>query len=796
MFFVPSPLGRARFLYARTGFTSQNASYAQSYPQAGNPVLARLSGCPRGGGSATVTLPIVHVALDLPLAKHFDFLGVGLTVNDVGRLVVVPFGAKKMAGVIVGLSDASEVPQDKLKAVILVQRALPKFSARDFALFRFCENYYHHPLGPIVLNALPPGMRLPKLMQPRQQRVIEITTQGREAFAKLSAKAVAQRTMLSAIIDAPQAEAQLKRRHERAASVLSALLKKSWVAGTEITHGAASRASKSAGITSGPVLGIEQQRAVEQITAARGTFTTFLLFGVTASGKTEVYLRVIADALANGLQALVLVPEINLTPQFLRQVKLRFPEAHIVEQNSGMADVPRMTGYLDAQSGLADIVVGTRLAVFTPMPRLGVIVIDEEHDASFKQQEGFRYSARDVAIFRAQQENCVVVLGSATPSLESVHNVARGRFTQITLNQRAAANAVMPKIEFIDLNVERTEDGLSLSLVEAIAATVQRGEQTLVFINRRGFSPALVCAQCGAMPECKRCAARLVFHQKERRLKCHHCGYQTRVPVACVSCGSHEMVAAGQGTERIEAALRAKLPSARIARVDRDSTRRRGAAEKIFDAAAAGEIDVMVGTQMLSKGHDFPKITLVGVVNADGAMFSADFRAAERMVAQLCQVAGRAGRADLAGRVLIQTRFATHPLYQAVAAQDHAAFATMAMNERKSANLPPYSYLALLRAEAKSADALNAFMHGAVESANAAHATQAKQVGHDNAALHVWDPIPAPLARKAGFERQQLMVQADSRGALQQFLAIWLPHVRLREIRAVKWSIDVDPLEV
>ncbi|MCY7389246.1 MAG: primosomal protein N' [Burkholderiales bacterium] len=741
-------------------------------------------------------MPIVQVALDLPLAKTFDFLAVDVTGDDVGRLVVVPFGSKKMAGVIVGLSDVSEVPRDKLKAVILVQRALPKFSARDFALFGFCESYYHHPLGPIALSALPPGMRLPKLMASRQQRVIDITTQGREALAKLSAKAVAQRTMLSAIVEVPQAEAQLKLRHARAASVLSALLKKGWVVASEVARGPVSRARKSATISSGPLLRDEQQRAVDQINAARGTFTPFLLFGVTASGKTEVYLRVIADALASGLQALVLVPEINLTPQFLRQVKLRFPDAHIVEQNSGMADVPRMTGYLDAQTGLADIVIGTRLAVFTPMPRLGVIVIDEEHDASFKQQEGFRYSARDVAIFRAQQESCVVVLGSATPSLESLHNVARGRFTQITLKQRAAANAVMPTIEFIDLNVERAEDGLSLSLVKAIEATVQRGEQVLIFINRRGFSPALVCAQCGAMPECKRCSARLVFHQKDRRLKCHHCGYQTRVPVACVACGSHEMVAAGQGTERIEEALRAKLPSARIARVDRDSTRKRGAAEKIFDAAAAGEIDVLVGTQMLSKGHDFPNITLVGVVNADGAMFSADFRAAERMVAQLCQVAGRAGRADLAGRVLIQTRFAVHPLYQAVAAQDHAAFAAMAMNERKSANLPPYAYLALLRAEAKSADALNAFMQAAVEAADAARAAQAKQAGCENAALHVWDPIPAPLARKAGFERQQLMVQADSRGALQQFLGIWLPEVRKVGSRAVKWVIDVDPLEV
>lgn len=757
--------------------------------------MARLSGRSRGSSSRTVKSPIAHVVLDLPLAKHFDFLGANTTPDDVGRLAIVPFGNKKLAGVIVGVSDESDVPVEKLKPLIHVQRALPRFSARDFALFHFCESYYHHALGPILLNALPPAMRIAKPVSAPKQRVVTITGSGREAIANLSPRAVAQRMMLTAVLDAPQAAAALALRHERAASVLSTLAKKGWVAVSDDTpnnriNGTPTAPRKPPSIAPGPALTGEQRDAVDRISAARGTFASFLLFGVTASGKTEVYLRLIADAIEHDRQALVLMPEINLTPQFLRQVKLRFPGASIVQQNSSMAGVARMIGYLDAQAGVADIVVGTRLAVFTPMPRLGLIIIDEEHDQSFKQQEGFRYSARDVAIFRAQQENCVVVMGSATPSLESVHNVARGRFVQIALTTRAAANALMPAIEFIDLNHERTEDGLSAKLIAAIAETVQRGEQSLVFINRRGFSPALVCAQCAAMPECKRCSARLVFHQKERRLKCHHCGYQSKVPSTCQSCGSHEMAPAGQGTERIEAALRAKLPGARIARVDRDSTRKRGSAEKIFDAAAAGELDVLVGTQMLSKGHDFPSITLVGVVNADAAMFSADFRAAERMVAQLSQVAGRAGRADLPGRVLIQTRFPTHPLYEAVAAQDHARFARMAMAERKSANLPPYAYLALLRAEAKSGDALSAFLSHAVESAASTLADE------PNPSLHVWDPVPAPLARKAGFERQQLMVQADSRGALQRFLAAWLPLVRRHETRAVKWVIDVDPLEV
>ena len=735
---------------------------------------------------------IVHVVLELPLVQHFDFLAADATADDVGRIVIVTFGSKLLTGLIVGVSEGSNVPAEKLKSIIHVQRSLPKFSATDFALFRFCESYYHHPLGPIALNAVPPTMRVAKPAQPKKQRVIDITPAGRAALSTLRtlpSRAVAQRTMLAAIADAPQAEAGLKVRHERAASVLSTLLKKGWIVFTAVTHNATISRTQVANIARGPMLTDEQRHAIDNISAARGSFAPFLLFGVTASGKTEVYLHLIADALSHGKQALVLVPEINLTPQFLRQVKARFPHALVIQQNSAMAAVPRMVGYLDAQSGAADIVIGTRLAVFTPMPRLSIIIIDEEHDQSFKQQEGFRYSARDVAIFRAQQESCVVVLGSATPSLESIQNVARGRFTQIALTKRAAPNALMPTIDFIDLNIERTEDGISARLIKAIEETVQRREQALVFINRRGFSPALVCAQCALMPECKRCSARLVFHQKDRRLKCHHCGYQCKVPVACESCGSHELVPAGQGTERIEAALRQKLPNARIARVDRDSTRKRGAAEKIFDAAALGEIDVLIGTQMLAKGHDFPRITLVGVVNADGAMFSADFRAAERMVAQLCQVAGRAGRADLPGRVLIQTRFATHPLYQAVAAQDHARFAEMAMRERKLANLPPFTFLALLRAEAKSADALSAFMQ------HVALAAKATCVDADET-LHVWDPVPAPLARKAGYERQQLMVQAGSRGALQQFLTAWLPLVRQGESRVVKWVIDVDPLEV
>ena len=735
---------------------------------------------------------IIQVALDLPLDKYFDFLCADATEADVGRLVVVPFGNKLLCGVAVSLSVSSDVAPDKLKAAKFFQRDFPKFSAEDFALIRFCQSYYHHPFGSIALNGLPPAMRATRPFAHKQDHDIAITDAGRKARRTIPARASAQRAMLEAIADAPQSESRLRSRQERAGGILRTLLAKGWAVSRDAERQVAIQPSATPAASTpilmrGPTLNAEQSDAVSKIHRTLGRFATFLLSGITGSGKTEVYLHVIAGALACGKQALVLMPEINLTPQFLRHLQTRFPDALIVQQHSGLADAPRLTGYIDAHRGRADIVIGTRLAVFTPMPRLGIVIVDEEHDASFKQQEGFRYSARDVAVFRASQTACPVVLGSATPSLESVQNVARGRFTELKLSRRATANAILPTIEFIDLSLERAEDGMSGSLIKALQATVKRGEQALVFINRRGYSPALTCAQCGWMPGCTRCNARLVFHQRDRQLKCHHCGYQECVATVCADCGSHELVPAGQGTERVEIALRTHLPGARIARVDRDSTRHRGSAEKIFNAAAAGELDVLVGTQMLSKGHDFPRITLVGVVNADGAMFSADFRAAERLVAQLTQVAGRAGRADLPGQVLIQTRYPTHPLYRAVAAQDHTRFAEMAMAERKVANLPPYSFLALLRAEARTDAALGEFMSHAIDAARQLQPAQS---------LQVWDPVAASLSRKAGFERQQLMVQAESRTELQQFLAKWLSKIRSRDSRAVKWVIDVDPLEV
>jgi len=748
---------------------------------------------------------IALIGLDLPLANSFDFLLPAGIEAGVGNLVIVPFGRQRMVGVVVGLRDESDIPPEKLRAIESVKCGLPPLSAEIIAVFRFCADYYHCSIGQIALNAIPPVARTLKDLPRQDGGTLAVTVDGQAALAAMSARAAAQRAMLSLLAGGAMSVAALRRALPRSSATLKRLMALGWIerfeeadlkAGPE-AHAATQVAMHSPPTSAPPIqqhaptLNGEQQVAVNAINDVirdgDGRFQAFVLDGITGSGKTEVYLAAIAAALSKGRQALVLVPEINLTPSFLRHVRSRFLSHRIAPAHSGMAGGARYTAWRAAQDGEADIVIGTRLAVFTPMPRLGLIIVDEEHDASFKQQEGVRYSARDVAVFRASIAKCPVVLGSATPSIETLDNVERGRFARLVLRERAIAQAALPTVSFINLDAEKAPDGITQSLIRAIDETVKRGEQAMVFINRRGFAPALVCGGCGWMPECKRCSARMVFHRAANRLKCHHCGAEARAPTVCSDCGSSDLHPAGQGSERIEDALRAAFPHLRIARVDRDSTRKRGSAESIFLAAERGEIDILVGTQMLTKGHDFPKMTLVGVINADGAVFSADFRAAERMAQQLMQVAGRAGRAQLPGRVLIQTRFIEHPVYRAVATHNYAAFVTAALTERRMMHLPPYSYLALLRTESRDVEKLDAFM------------ARAQQLAREVAqveTLRVWEPVTATLERKAGYVRKQLMVQADSRRALQQFLTAWIEPLRASDTRAVRWAVDVDPIDV
>jgi primosomal protein N' (replication factor Y) len=544
-------------------------------------------------------------------------------------------------------------------------------------------------------------------------------------------------------------------------------------------------APANATFVAGPELNPEQVTALALAHSVTDRFHPVLLQGVTGSGKTEVYLHLIAETLARGRQALMLVPEIGLTPQFEAHVAARFPGARLASAHSHLGQGERAAAWIAAQSGAAQIVLGTRLAILMPFRDLGLVVVDEEHDASYKQQEGLRYSARDVAVRRAQRLGIPVVLGSATPSLESVANAREGRYVSARLATRALAGAAMPRVRTVDTRADRPHEGLSFALVDAIRKRIERDEHSLVFINRRGFSPVLFCRACSWHSTCERCSANLVLHLRRGELRCHHCGRSERIPKTCPECAGADLAPVGQGTQRVEDALASALPAARIARVDRDSTARKGALREVLAKMRAGEIDVLVGTQMLAKGHDYPRLTLVGVLDSDSALFSADFRASERLFAQLVQVAGRAGRAEYPGEVLIQTDFPSHPLYAEVAAHDFDRFASEALEERRIAGFPPYTYLALLRSESKKAGEAARFLGRA--------AGIARELAKD---VEVFDPVPAPLERKAGFERAQLLVRSGSRAALQPFLHRWRFALAEMGERSVRWSLDVDPQDV
>ncbi len=539
-----------------------------------------------------------------------------------------------------------------------------------------------------------------------------------------------------------------------------------------------------------PALTDEQQLALDAIAQAGFGFRAYLLHGVTGSGKTEVYLRLVECALAAGRQALLLVPEINLTPQLETRIAARFPAAGLVSLHSELSEAARSRNWRAALEGQARIILGTRLAVFTPLPDLGLIVVDEEHDPSFKQQDGMRYSARDVAVFRAREQAVPIVLGSATPSLESWANATEGgvknRYTLLTLNERAVENARLPAVQRIDTRTEKLQDGLSGALLLAIEKRLQRGEQSLVFLNRRGYAPVLACAACGWVSRCLHCAANLVLHLADGRLRCHHCGFESYIPKSCPTCGNQDIHPFGRGTQRVEATLAEYFPTARILRVDRDSAKSRRQWELLLEKIHAGDADILVGTQMLAKGHDFPKLTLVGAIGADAALFAGDWRAPERLFAQLMQVAGRAGRAELAGEVLIQTQFPEHPLYAALVRHDYPAFATQLLKEREQAGFPPYAYQAMLRAEApQMADAL-AFLSKA----------RAWELADRHVDVILYDPIPMRLARRANFERAQLLVESPSRRALQIFLTDWMGAIHsIKAQSRLRWHLEVDPLE-
>lgn len=730
-------------------------------------------------------MTILRVALDVPLAGLFDYLAADATAADVGARVVVRFGPRKTVGVVVEVGERSDIPANRLKPALQILRDSPPLPPEVMKLLRFCADYYHHPLGEAVFNALPLALRqVPRATA--RQIAYRLTDAGRRlGVDDLPARAAVKRKLLAALRQAGTlARAELAVLSPSAAKAVREFVAAGWAEEcaapplpTLPPRGAIEPAN-------GPALTIEQEQAVTALLTQPEGFRPWLLLGVTGSGKTEVYLRAVAATLRRGRQALVLVPEINLTPQLESRFRARFPGARLASLHSGLAAGERLRNWLAAQSGQADIVLGTRLAVFTPMPRLGLIVVDEEHDASFKQQEGLRYSARDMAVIRAKQAAIQIVLGSATPSLESYYNAKAGRYGLLELTRRAVENAALPDIRCIDIRRQPLREGFSAPLIEALGDCLARREQSLVFINRRGYAPVLMCHQCGWGAACERCSARLVVHLRERRLRCHHCGHEERIAPACPQCGNADVLPMGHGTQRLEATLAETFPAARILRIDRDSTRRKHALADMLRQAHEEQVDILVGTQILAKGHDFKRLTLVGVVGTDGALYSPDFRASERLFAQLMQVSGRAGRAGCNGQVLIQTEFPDHPLFQALRRHDYRAFAEMLLAEREQAGFPPFCHQALLRAEAPKLERALGFLEQAARLAAGLEIPVA-----------VFDPVAAQMARVAGKERAQLLVQADSRSALQAFLARWHALLLETKTRDVRWALDVDPLE-
>jgi len=659
-------------------------------------------------------MPVLRVALDLPLHRLFDYAVEVASVADVGYRVRVPFAKGERIGLITEVTEGSDWPLAQLKPAGEILRDLPPLPRDFFQLCEFASAYYQAALGEVVMQALPAGLK-------------RLASTVRRAGRTVSP---------------PQ-------------------------------------------LATPPELTAEQSAALGAIYAQAG-FAAHLLYGVTGSGKTEVYLRLIERMLAAGKQVLLLVPEINLTPQLEGRVRARFPESVVVSLHSELAEAARERNWRAAFAGEASIVLGTRLAIFTPMPRLGLIVVDEEHDSSFKQQDGMRYSARDVAVFRAHQLSIPILLGSATPSLESWANAQSRRYAFLALRERANPEATLPAVHLLDTRKMVLQDGVSEPLIAAINERLERGEQSLVFLNRRGYAPVLACAACGWVSRCQRCAANLVLHLADRRLRCHHCGFESSVPKACPTCGNQDVHPFGRGTQRLEIWLQNQFPEARILRVDRDSVKSRKQWEVMLERIHGGDADILVGTQMLAKGHDFPKLTLVGVLGADSALFAADWRAPERLFAQLMQVAGRAGRAELKGEVLIQTEYPDHPLYAALVAHDYPGFAAALLREREQAGFPPYAFQAMLRAEAPEMSAAIAFLATA----------RALPVVQEHARVVLYDPVPMKLSRLANLERGQLLAESHSRPAIQAFLPRWREAIEgIKAPSKLRWHLEVDPLE-
>lgn len=736
-------------------------------------------------------MSILHVALPSPLRRTFDYrLPVGWSVPPDGARVRVPFAGRELIGLVTGVSDTSTVAGERLKSVLAVLDERPVLPPALWRLAMWAAAYYQHPLGDALTQMLPVLLRQGEAITAVPPPVWRLTALG-HALApdalRRAARQLAAWTQLQAHPDG-LVEASLKALGVTREGLLALRDK-----GLAETVAGARHAACDAGLPAWPqpllaepplTLNPEQAAALSALTASPEGFQPWLLQGITGSGKTEVYLQAMAAVLAAGRQVLMLVPEIGLTPQTVMRLRARF-RCPVVMLHSGLTDNERLHAWRDAAEGRAGIVIGTRSAVFTPLARPGLIVIDEEHDLSFKQQEGFRYHARDVALRRAQLEALPIILGTATPALESLANVAAGRYRRLALTRRAG-DALPPQVRRLDLRAQTLRDGLCDAARQAIAETLARGEQVLVFLNRRGYAPVLLCHACGWQAGCARCDARPTLHRDPPRLHCHHCGGEQPPPRQCPDCGSSDLRPVGVGTERLEDALAAAHPGVPVHRIDRDSTRRKGAMQAVMQEIMRGGPALLVGTQMLAKGHHFPGVTLVVIPDCDGALFSADFRGPERLAQLLVQVSGRAGRGSKAGVVLLQTHQPEHPLLETLLSEGYLAAARMLLRERELLGLPPHGHLALLRAEAPQSGPVMALLQQV-----------AMTVLQGDFGVQAWGPVPAPLARKAGLSRAQLLLKSDDRRRLQALMATLVPWIEaLPEARQVRWSLDVDPQEL
>ena len=701
-----------------------------------------------------------------------------------GTRVLVPFRNKTVVGMV---WETDITPDMDTARILSVQTAFsdePPLPQNWRDLLAFTSRYYHYPTGQAVFAALPQGLKETRAVEMPQPPLFYALNEAGRAQTLPPARFNKKAALWDVLLSGGMTMAALKQVNAQAAKLIEDWAKQGWIETTEAAkpvlrsyHGQASHSEF--------VLNADQQKASDEIQTAFGKFQPFLLYGITGSGKTEVYFDAMAKVLAQGRQVLFLLPEINLTPQLLKRVENRFADVPTAVLHSQMAAGRRTQDYLRAMLGQAKLVIGTRLAVFTPLPDVGLIVVDEEHDGSFKQDNELRYHARDLAVWRAKQSGCPVVLGSATPSLESWHKAQSGAYRLLQLTERAHTAAQLPQVDILNVGRLKLDNGFSPQALQVLKQNFEAGGMSLVYLNRRGFAPALFCGDCGHTFGCPNCSAKMVLHQRARQLRCHHCDHREPIPFKCPDCGNQDLTAVGHGTQRVEETLRAFLPKAAVVRVDRDSTAHKNDWADLYRRIADNEIDILVGTQMLAKGHDFARLNLVIVLNADGSLYSADFRAPERLFAELMQVSGRAGRADKPGKVLIQTQLPEHPVFAAVKAQDYAVFAENELNERQMFAMPPFGFQTAVRADApRVADAME-FLNAAKETLAPLLPESVSQFG----------AAPMLMVRLAERERAQVFLESTSRQDLHRAVSLWVQVLQQNRDGKIRWSVDVDVQE-